>query len=243
MANGQRHFVRMQKVATLIEVFPEYPGLARHGVITAEAGKRFHMRHLVKEDANTPEKSAAQIMQEYNHDTDTYKTYIKKGRAPESRPNLFKEIQGEGWRLRDAKAIIYPKASVEPFRDMSGSPIADRGPAPGPVIAALATSGVSWEIPAALHAFASRPATPTRTGDGRRTEGHVLGDFGEERVVQDCTCRVCGGLLTRLAKNAKIFDVRCTSCGWCAQVRRRRAMTWKCRQVGFRGQPGSLYAS
>jgi hypothetical protein len=46
-----------------------------------------------------------------------------------------------------------------------------------------------------------------------------VGDFGEDRVVELCTCQKCDGSLTPLPRNNRIFDVRCECCGWQAQVK------------------------
>lgn len=48
-----------------------------------------------------------------------------------------------------------------------------------------------------------------------------LGEFGEQRVVKDCSCLRCKrpGSLVRLPPNFKCADVICDFCGYLAQVK------------------------
>lgn len=53
------------------------------------------------------------------------------------------------------------------------------------------------------------------------TARQVLGNFGEDRVVQDCTCPRCKAsrTLVRLPNNFKCADVICDFCGYLGQVK------------------------
>ena len=52
-----------------------------------------------------------------------------------------------------------------------------------------------------------------------------LGDFGEQAVVDNCDCPICGAVkpFNLLTKNHKLVDVVCTQCGAMAQVKAKRA--------------------
>jgi type II restriction enzyme len=56
------------------------------------------------------------------------------------------------------------------------------------------------------------------------TPRHVLGLFGEEKVVKDCSCPRCkrSKTLVRLPQNFKCADVICDFCGYLAQVKAAR---------------------
>lgn len=53
------------------------------------------------------------------------------------------------------------------------------------------------------------------------TARQALGEFGEQRVVQDCSCPKCKKrkTLVRLPPNFKCADVICDFCGYLAQVK------------------------
>jgi type II restriction enzyme len=53
------------------------------------------------------------------------------------------------------------------------------------------------------------------------TQRQILGFFGEERVVKDCSCPRCKRTktLVRLPQNFKCADVICDFCGYLAQVK------------------------
>jgi hypothetical protein len=132
MRSSSRESTRLQKLSTLIEVFPEFPEFERHGVITNDAGKRFRTRQLVSPNAATPERTAAQIMQEFNHDTKTFETFVHKGGSPQSRPNLFREVEGKGWGLRDTRENTYSLAGVKPPLDPNRPDLAELPSVPPP---------------------------------------------------------------------------------------------------------------
>lgn len=56
------------------------------------------------------------------------------------------------------------------------------------------------------------------------TARQLLGTFGEQRVVADCSCPRCKRVrtLTRLPPNFKCADVICDFCGYLAQVKAAR---------------------
>jgi len=53
------------------------------------------------------------------------------------------------------------------------------------------------------------------------TGRQLLGSFGEQRVVKECSCPRCkrDGTLIRLPSNFKCADVICDFCGYLAQVK------------------------
>jgi hypothetical protein len=111
---------RPLKLSTLIEAFPEYPNFESHGTITDRAAHLYRERNLVKPNAKTPNRTAAEEIQELNRDTDTYATFIRKGGSPTARPNLFERVQGKGWALRADKDSTYLAAGVRQYQDMIG---------------------------------------------------------------------------------------------------------------------------
>ena len=56
------------------------------------------------------------------------------------------------------------------------------------------------------------------------TERQLLGSFGEQRVIQECSCPRCkrSRTLVRLPNNFKCADVICDFCGYLAQVKTAR---------------------
>lgn len=56
------------------------------------------------------------------------------------------------------------------------------------------------------------------------TNKQKLGDFGEQTVVETCTCPACNqqGTYGLLPKNQKLVDVVCSNCGAVAQVKAKR---------------------
>jgi hypothetical protein len=188
MANSLRHVRREQRLSALIEAFPEYPGFERHGAIKDKAGGLWRDRNLlVKPDAKTPNKAAAEMMQLHNHESETY-----RNRGSASIPNLFREISGQGWGLRDTKAQTYAIAGVEPFSredrrrtnreedENSGSLNADERQAS------------PWQIPETF-AEASRER---QNVEALRKEAEKVGQEGETFInerfkaqVQDCKIR------------------------------------------------------
>jgi type II restriction enzyme len=56
------------------------------------------------------------------------------------------------------------------------------------------------------------------------TDRQLLGEFGEQRVVQECVCPHCkrNKTLARLPNNFKCADVICDFCGYLAQVKAAR---------------------
>jgi Dam-replacing family len=59
------------------------------------------------------------------------------------------------------------------------------------------------------------------------TARQQLGEFGEQRVVKDCSCLRCKrpGSLLRLPPNFKCADVICDFCGYLAQVKAAKVAT------------------